>query len=207
MIRASKEPVAWPVPWNLKQTFFFRAGDVIERAELEGDLDGEHRSRAVYPFELQAAFEEGITALLGADSPDGAEFIALSASEAAGETIAPAQAAQLEAVRETLIGQWPPYKALKAREARRLNIVPVQAFIRYCTGWQGEGLPEFKKGRDGMVSLTLLSDIPDLVLRAGGAFAYSLQYASGETKNSGAPLPSDKGPPTSTSDTHPADGK
>jgi hypothetical protein len=204
MIRISKAPVAWPVPWDDGRRYFFRAGDVLERADFEAELAGEHRAGNVYPFEYAAVFAEGVRALL-ADSPDqAAQLIELAQSEAAlekDETLPAEDVAALAQARELLEQYWPAYRALTGRDERRHEIAPVLAFRRFCTGWEGEGLPDFALGADRQVSLETMAALPSLDIKAGGSFAYRLLYGRGgdAEKNSDGPLPSGKGPTTSPS--------
>lgn len=204
MIRTSKAPVRWPVPWDKDRIFLFRAGDVAERAEFEAVLAGECRAGSVFPFQLSAVFAEGVQALL-ADDPDGAaRLIQIERAEYGlepGEKLDPLELAALEEVRELLTVHWPAYRTLVAREARRAELAPVVAFRRFCAGWEGEDLPEYKTGPDGEVTPEAMIGVPALILKAGGAFAYSLLYGRGEEveKNSERPLSSGKGRTTSPS--------
>lgn len=204
MIRISKAPVAWPVPWDDSKGYFFRAGDVLERADFEAELAGEHRAATVYDFEYSAAFAEGVKALL-ADAPDqAAQLIELEQSAAAlekGETLSPEDQAALVQARELLDQHWPAYRSLTGREERRQQHAPVLAFRRFCTGWEGEGLPEFALGADKQVSLEAMSGLPWLDIKVGGTFAYRLLYGRGgdAEKNSDGPSKPDEGPKTSTS--------
>lgn len=211
MIRISKEPVRWKVPWDDSRCYFFRAGDVLERADFEAELAGEYRAGTVYPFQYSLAFAEGVRALL-ADSPDqAAQLIELEQSEAAlqlGESLPAEDVAALAQARELLDQYWPAYRALTGRDERRHEIAPVLAFRRFCTGWEGEGLPEFALGADRQVSLETMAALPGLDIKAGGSFAYRLLHGrGGETeKNSDGPLPSGKGPKTSPSPKRKAGG-
>ncbi|MEA3033152.1 MAG: hypothetical protein QOH86_1168 [Sphingomonadales bacterium] len=204
MIRTSKAPVAWPVPWREGVKYFFRAGDVIERSEFEAELAGEHRADVVYPFEFAAAFADGVNALL-ADSPGmAAELIALAQAEAAlapGEKMPAEETADLEAARDLVTQHWPAYRQLVAQDVRRQKVAPTIAFRRYCTGWEGKDMPDFANGADGMVALDALAKLSGLDLKAGGAFAFQLQYGRGKDleKNSVRPSSPAEGRKTSRS--------
>jgi hypothetical protein len=185
MIRTSKAPVPWKVPWREERTYFIRAGDPMERADIEADLAGDCRAGPVYGFELEAAFAQGVDFLLS-ETPDYAAHLKeLAAAEAAlehGEKMPPDEAALLEAARETLSEHWPAYRALVRRDERRHQFFPLLAFRRFCAGWEGDEMPEYRPGLDGLVPLDLVSEIPGLEMKAAGAFAVSLLYASGRDK-------------------------
>lgn len=221
---SATQPVAWSPPWLpegvAQRRYLFRPGSVMDRARIEADLSGECRAGQVYGFQLQAAFAEGVKALL-ADSPDyAAQLIELASAEAAldpGERLPPEEEAALSQARETLTESWPAFRALIAQEERRNQFAPIIAFRRLCVGWEegapapvGEGdeaqeqrppvLPPFARGVDGMVTLDAMDQVPSLELRAGGLFAFSNLYGGPQAKNSAAPSQSDRGRPTSNSD-------
>ena len=207
MIRTSEAPVPWPVPWNDKQQFFFRPGDVVERGEFECELAADYRAGRVYPFQLEVAFAAGIKALLPERPDDAAAILDWQAQEAAGEELAPDEAAALAKAREEVGLHWPPYAALLKQIERRKGMVPIAAFRRYCSGWEGEGLPPYEKGLDGLVTLGAMRKLDALYHDAGGLFAYQLQYLTepseddpGDRGNSGRPSKSGEGPKISTSD-------
>jgi hypothetical protein len=211
MIRTSKAPVAWPVPWAEGRRYFFRAGDITERDEYEAVLDGEMRAGQVFPWEFAAAFDEGVLALF-ADSPDdAAQLIELQANEKAldaGESLPAGEQALLDQARDVLAQHWPAYKALVSQEARRRHHAPTLAFRMFCTGFEGDGLPAFTKAADGLVSLAAMAELPALEIKAGGQFAFRLLYGRGEEveKNSAAPSPSGEGQQSSPSPAPRADG-
>lgn len=212
MIRTSKAPVAWPVPWLKGQVFFFRAGGIDERAEFEAVMAGECRAGNVYPFQLSAAFAEGVRALLHDDPEGAARLIGIDLAAATlerGKKLPADEAAAHAEVRELLTEHWPAYRVLVAREARRNELAPVVAFRRFCEGWKGDGLPEFKKDVFGEVDPEVMRELSGLAIKGGGAFAYSLLYATGEEveKNSERPLSSGKGRTTSSSPRRKAGGK
>jgi hypothetical protein len=209
MVMATRAPIPWQVPWNKAQIFHFRAGDVIERGDLEADLEA-HNAAEVFGFDWQAAFAGGIAALLADDPAGAATLIGIYQAEQGlnkGETLASEEQAGLDQARELLKEHWPAYRALVLREAKRKQLAPTLAFQRYCVGWEGEDLPVCEIGPDGRVKLDVLRKLGSLVLKAGGAFAYGLQYGSAHAKNLEAPSPSDEAPPPSTSDTRRAGGK
>lgn len=205
----SKTPVPWPVPWIPGQKFFFRVGDVIERSNLEAELAGEHRAGRVYNFELEMAFGQGIETLLKDSPDDAAQLAQLQQAAAAGDELAIAEAAQLEQARDLLAEHWPPYRALKAKLERRNGLIPILAFRRFCTGWEGEGLPVFARGPDGLVTMECMAAVEPLAITAAGSFAYSLLYGGDKEseKNSGPPSKSGGDRKTSASATPRGAGK
>lgn len=210
MIATSKAPVAFTLPWRKgpgASVFQVRPGDVIERAELEAEIAGEHRAARVYRFELDAAFEAGVKALLADRPDDAAQLIEWLGHESAGEALEPQEAALLREARDTLAEHWPAYRALRSRQERRNALTPVVAFRRFVCGWEGEGMPAYAAGPDGLVPLDLMAQLDPLAVQAAGAHAYSLLYAGGSEKNSASPSPSDEGRKTSTSDSRRGAGK
>jgi hypothetical protein len=209
MIRTSKAPVKWPVPWDKSRAFYFRPGDVIERADFEAVLDGEYQAGNVFPFELAAAFAEGVNALL-ADSPDSAaRIIAAYQADAAlkaGESLPAKEKALLDEARPIIARSWPAYKALLAQEARRRQHASLLAFRTFCTGWEGKGLPPFESGPDGLVRLDILPKVPPLEIKLAGTFAFNLLWGRGQEKNSERPSSADRGPQTSSSTRRTAGG-
>src|SRR4051812_34392056 len=110
MIRTSKKPVAWPVPWNKEQQIFFRPGDVIERGEFESDLSADYGAGRVFSFQLSEAFAEGLRAIMH-DSPDDAEqLIAWERQASAGDKLEAEEAAAVEVARQTVTEHWAAYR-------------------------------------------------------------------------------------------------
>jgi hypothetical protein len=205
MIRTSTAAVAWPVPGFPDTHFMIRAGDVIERGELEADLT-ELGADRVYDFQLKEAFEAGVAALLK-DSPEDAERVLGIAAMVEEEAILPPEdRALLDTAIAAVQTHWPAYRALKKQAALRNELIPTLAFQRFCSDWKGKDLPAPKKGMDGRVTLEVMQEIPSYLLRAAGMRAYQLLWTVGSAGNSARPLQSDKSPPPSTSDTSPADG-
>jgi hypothetical protein len=207
MIRTSKAPVAWPVPWNAGQQVFFRPGDVIERGEFESDLAGDYGAGRVYSFQLSEAFAAGLLAVLRDSPDDAARLIEWEGLDSRAEKLAPDEAAAVTAARQTVSEHWPPYRVLAKRLERRRTMTPIAAFRRYCAGWEGEGLPKYEAGGDGFVTLDLMRRIDPVLVEAGGMFAYSLQYAADQEGNSAAPSKPVEGRRTSNSGPRKAAGK
>jgi len=203
MIRTSKAPFAFPLPWNKDVVFTIRAGDVIERGDLEAAL-AEEGAAPVFDFQLQAAFADGLKHLL-ADAPDEAEqLIELVTAEAAleaDEQLPADEAAALAEARDAVRKAWTPYKLLLAQAARRSELLPMLSFQRFVTAWAGEGLPVARKGIDGLLKIDMLSEFAPIVLLAVGKEAYRALYASGAEKNFAPPSQSDESQARIASDT------
>lgn len=199
MIRLSKAPVAFPLPWTDNVHFLIRPGNIIERGELEADL-AEHRAGRVFDFQLTEAFDEGLKALLSDDEDGQAKIREAAVAEADGQELSAEDRAGLEMAREAIRKAWPAYGTLLAQAARRNELIPTFAFQRFVTGWEGEGLPEFRKGPDGLVDLDLMSTIEPVIVRIVGLRCYQMLYAADAEKNSERPSQSVESPPPSKSD-------
>jgi hypothetical protein len=189
-------PVPWSPPWAPERKFLFTAGSVVDRANLEAELAGELRAGRVFDFQLDAAFEAGVTELLGAE--DAERLREVVAAEREGGDIPAAERAMLDECRSLMKEHWPPFRALAAQAERRNQLVPVVALRRFCTGWDGPGLPPFER-KLGVVTDAALVGLDFLTARAAGLFAYGLLYAGGQEKNSAPPSPSGNGRSSSNS--------
>lgn len=204
MIRTSKRPFPFPLPWDHDQVFMIRAGDVIERGEVEAEL-AEHGASGVFGFQLREAFEQGVVALLG-EAESAAPLLEVAAAEAEGLDLSAEDRAALDAAREAVRKAWPAYRNLLRQDALRRELCPTIAFQRFVTGWQGEGLPPFVKGPDGLPPLDLIASLNPMAVRMVGMACYQALYAAGEEGNSAPPLPSDKSLAPSQSDKPAKDG-
>ena len=176
-----------------------RAGDVIERGQMEAELSGPHRSAQVWGFELRQAVRGGVIALL-ADDPDLDRLLGLIDAEGEGETetLSAADRALLASVRKVLAECWPGYRDLVAQLERRRAIAPIVALKRYCVGMEIEGVT-FELGRDGQVSDATMSQLEPFLISVAGNRAYELQQPRGLEGNSPRPSPSDASPKPSGS--------
>src|SRR4051812_20043043 len=113
MIRTSKAPVSFPVPWNKAQVLYFRPGDIWERGEFEADMTGLHRAGQVYAFQLREAFEAGVVALLKGSPEDASQIVEWSQAEESD--LSPDEAASLAVAREAVAEHWPAYRALQVQ--------------------------------------------------------------------------------------------
>jgi hypothetical protein len=205
MIRISKAPFAWTAPWDGAPVIMLRAGDVIERGELEAEL-AEMRAGRVFDFQIEAAFIAGVEALLK-DSPDDVERIRDAATAAAeGQELSSEDQAMLAGARDAVKEHWPPFAALIGQAARRNELIPMVAFQRFCTGWEGAELPAFAKGMDGRVTLEAMGNISSVLLRMAGLRAYEALYATDSAGNSERLSPPDKSHSPSPSGTSKAAG-
>ena len=104
-----------------------------------------------------------------------------------------AAAARLSAV-EAACAPVPAYAALlRARQLRR-DYVPVLTLRHALRGWQGEGLPEFRR-EAGLLPEDLLEAIPYDDVAAAGWEAYGMTFLTqAAEKNSAAPSASSAAP-------------
>jgi hypothetical protein len=126
-------------------------------------------------------------------SPDNAdELLALiGASEATPDDAAvQVQLGTIEAACATV----PVYAGLLAARQRYLGTLPWVAARHALRGWEGNGLPPFRRAR-GLVPDDLLDALPQEDVEAVGWQASTLmQPGQDAAKNSGAPSPSPETP-------------
>ena len=186
--------------------FRLRAAGVIERAQMEAELSGDHRAHLVQGFELKQAMRNGVSALLAGD-PELDDLLALIDRQGEEDaTFDETEERRLIEVQKALAQHWAEYRELVAQLERRRAIAPIVALRRFCVGWENARNPKgdivpFVKGPDGMVAEAALGAIEPLDMMAAGNRAYSLQYAGADTeKNLPRPSPSDVAPKISASD-------
>jgi hypothetical protein len=180
------EKTATGKPAKNPPVFHLRAGSILERDQFEAELDGRHRAGRVLGFQLLEAAIAGVEALVPGD--DAAALTELLRSDFAGETLAPADRAQVAAVAEILTKSWPEFAACKQQESRRTAILPTLAFITWCAGWDNltgdDGEPVvYARTALGELDDALLRRVPFTMMRAAGMEAYRLQYGAGQAKN------------------------
>ena len=148
---STKEAQRHTPPW-LKAAdapvYLIRSGSIIERAQIEAELAGEHQAGRVYTFELMEAFRSGIVALLG-DTEDANQILSIAGAELAlekGESLPPDEAVTLSEARDELSRHWPPYRAVTSRQARRKEIAPIIA-LRSLVRGLGECRDAFRAWR------------------------------------------------------------
>lgn len=176
-----------------------RAGDVIERGQMEAELAGPYRAAQVWGFELRQAVRSGVLHLL-AEDPELDRLLGLIEAEGDGEAdqLNAQDKALLAGIRDVLAVNWPEYRDLVAQLERRRQIAPIVALKRYCTGMQVEGVT-FSLGTDGQVSAETLGQLEPFLLSIAGNRAYELQKPGGLEGNSPRPSPSDDNPKPSNS--------
>ncbi|HEV7658832.1 MAG TPA: hypothetical protein VGO55_03200 [Allosphingosinicella sp.] len=205
-----------------------RAGDVAEREMFEAELTGEHDAGRVLEYEVKGAFEAGVAFLL-ADAPDQlAELEAMLAAEKEIEAsnsdllrrvfeireedrpafleketrrLPDNQRQDLEEIRRLVAKYWPDYRSLMAQQARRVAMLPLEAFRRFCVGWEGLKQP-FQAGPDGLVTLEAAGGVAQNDMKSAGLHAYRLLYGAVTEegrKNSSAPAKSGSARKTSPS--------
>jgi hypothetical protein len=180
----------WRASWiTPSPAITWRRASVIERDMFEAEVAGEHRAGRIMPWEWQSAFVEGMRALLP-DDPEGARLIELAQLRAKGESLDATDAALLRQAEEVMHEHWPDYRRLRAQEERREAVLPVLAFRRFVTGWEGltdgEGAPIIFAQSLGVVADDVLAQIPPIIIKACGITAYNGQYIRGTEKNLGA---------------------
>lgn len=105
--------------------------------------------------------------------------------------------ARLTAIEANAAGA-PVYAELLAARERYLGTLPWVAAKHVIRGWEGPGLPEFRRVR-GTVPEELLEAIPDGEIDAIGWRAVALMQPGGNAEgNSGAPSPSPETPAPTT---------
>lgn len=217
ILTSTTQSVEFKIPWREDDpkapVFHLRAGGVIERGQMEAEIDGPHRAGLVHGYELRAAVRSGIETIFAGDA-QMSDLLELFEQEMAheiakGEALAkgleqPADPIPdegrrtLREVRYILTDHWPDYRELVAQAERRRKIAPIVALRRFCVDIVGPGIV-FSKDREGLVSEATLAALPEMEMLVAGNRAFSLQYGSIEQKNSQPPSSSGDGPKTSSS--------
>ncbi len=199
---STTEPVRFTPPWMAADegapVFLIRAGSVVDRAQLEAALAGPpYNAGRVYPWDLADTAADAARALLDGDAL-GQVLEALGAMKASMglAALADDQRQLLVAVDEALMTAWPEYAALRQREARRDEFLPLLAAQRFLVGW--ENLPaEFVTGKDGRPTDDTLRALGQFFLPLVGREAYRLLYAEDQRPLSPPPSKSGLAPRTS----------
>lgn len=212
ILTSTNEPVARTPPWREGDSdapvFWLRAGTIIERGLMEAELSGVYNAAAPSRYELFEAAIAGLRILLEGD-PELDALIELINAEAQGEyaNLSPADQAKLQNVREIIAEHYPPYRALIAQGRRRVELAPIIALKRFCTGIDAKDVV-FKRGKDGMVSDETLTGLTPLEISWAGSEAFAMQFGGGQEKNSAPPSTSDESlSPSSEDDSSRAAGK
>jgi hypothetical protein len=155
-----------------------------ERQAFRADLA---REGGFYPVEAQ--MYEALRAAVREVSPGNADELvaAIDAAEAALDDVAAqVRLASIEAACATV----PVYAALLAARQRYLGTLPWVAARHALRGWDGDGLPEFRRER-GAVPDELLDALPQREVEAIGWHASGMMNVTqAAEKNSAAPSPS-----------------
>lgn len=195
MIESRHFTPAWlsAMPVEAKPVFLLRRGTVLERDELEAELDGRYQAGEVYRFVLSELAQKGIRELLPGD--DVEQLVQSVQAHFSDQELSVEERAEAKAALDVLARHYPEYKVALEQEARRNRILPTLAFMRFCTGWenvrdrQGEPIP-FARDTLGEIAAASISRIDTMALRAAGIRAFELQYGWAEAKNSEPPLKS-----------------
>lgn len=169
---------------------FYRAPSVIERDLFEGEVSGVYRAPRIFPWDLQAAFAAGLLALLADNADEAARIAELAQMESAGESLDPIAMADLTRARDLVGELWPPYQSMIAQAARRDSVVPVLAFRRFVTGWDGleddDGAIPFARGLDGFIPDSALQRIAPMIIRVLGIEIYNGMYLTKSAEKNSA---------------------
>lgn len=163
----------------------------MERQAYRADLA---RTGGVLPDNatMLAAIRAAIRELGAANEAELLGVVA-TAEEMPDDPDAQARLAAIEAV----VANIPVYAAPRALREQVIGLLPYIAARHALRGWDGPGLPAFRRAR-GMVPDDLLELVPADELVAVGWRAYALmQPAASAEKNSEAPSPSHETPETS----------
>ena len=163
-----------------------------ERQAFRADLA---REGGIYPSHAQML--DALRAAVREAAPDNAaELLAvIDASEATPDD--PAVQVRLGTI-EAACATVPVYAGLLAARQRYLGSLPWVAARHALRGWEGEGMPPFRRLR-GLVPEDLLDDLPQEDIEAIGWRASTLMQPGRDAEgNSGAPSPSPETPAPTT---------
>jgi hypothetical protein len=154
-----------------------------ERQAFRADLA---REAGVYPG--RALLLDALRAAVQEVSPDNAASLLTEIEAAEATPDDPAAHARLQAI-EAACATVPTYAALLAARQHYLGMMPWVAARHALRGWDGPGLPPFRRERN-LVPADLLDLLPDAELEAIGWQASALmQPDAAALGNSGAPSP------------------
>lgn len=195
---------SWRKDEQAPPRYFFRAASVIERAQMEAELSGQHAAGRVFPFEMIAAFRNGLHALLSHD-PEIDTLLELVETESKGEALAPEDRQALIQARAVLAQHWPEYRELVAQQERRKEIAPIVVFRRFCVGWENVEAT-WSTGKDKQIPEAVLAQVDPMEMIGAGNFGYGLLYGATDDRTFQQPSQSDADLSTSSSDMSRADG-
>lgn len=184
----SRRDAEWFAPPGIDRRYLIAPLTYRERQAFRADLA---REGGIYPSHAQML--DALRAAVREASPDNADELlaVIDASEATPDDAAvQVQLGTLEAACATV----PIYAGLLAARQRYLGTLPWVAARHALRGWEGGGLPPFRRAR-GLVPDDLLDALPQDDIEVLGWRASTLmQPGQDAVKNSGAPSPSPETP-------------
>jgi hypothetical protein len=166
-------------------TYWVRPASLFERAAFHRDLAS--RGVKIHARErLTAALREDLAALAPENLADLLALVDLVAATAPGE-LGEAEAARFDLLCDVCRRAGSAFAAVEADHVYWAEMVPLLAAKRFLDGWEGDGLPPFARGREGVAD-DLLERVDPLHLVQAGWKAWSLMTVSKATeKNSVSP--------------------
>ncbi|MCA6305659.1 MAG: hypothetical protein IM628_12710 [Phenylobacterium sp.] len=166
-------------------TYWVRPATLFERAAFHRDLAA--RGVKIHARErLSAALREDLTALAPENLDDLLTLVDLVSATAPG-ALDEAEAARFDLVCDVCRRSGGRFAAVEADHVYWAEMVPLLAAKRFLDGWEGDGLPAFERGRDGVAD-DLLERLDPLHLVQAGWKAWSLMTVTKATeKNSVSP--------------------
>lgn len=169
-------------------TFMIRPATLTEKAMWRYDID---LAGARIPTDAEVA-EAARRALrdmpeLGAEMPVLLDLIdAVSADPGLREK--PGVATRIADLEALLAQRSRAFRALAAERRLWLDLAPLFAARRFVAGWSGDGVPDFARGADGLVSEAALAGLePGDVTSAGWRAIALMNPDRGQEKNSASP--------------------
>ncbi|MFZ4410577.1 MAG: hypothetical protein ACOYOH_24740 [Paracraurococcus sp.] len=179
----SRRDADWFAPPSTDRRYLVAPLTYRERQAFRADLA---REGGVYPSHAQML--DALRAAVREASPGNADELlaVIDASEATPDDAdVQVQLGTIEAACATV----PVYAGLLAARQRYLGTLPWVAARHALRGWEGDGLPPFRRAR-GLVPDGLLDALPQDDIEAVGWRASTLmQPGQDAAKNSGAPSP------------------
>ncbi|WP_203075775.1 hypothetical protein [Falsiroseomonas ponticola] len=188
----SRRDAEWFAPPGTDRRYLVAPLTYRERQAFRADLA---REGGIYPSHAQML--DALRAAVREASPDNADEVlaVIDASEATPDDAdVQVQLGTIEAACATV----PVYAGLLAARQRYLGTLPWVAARHALRGWEGDGLPTFRRTR-GLVPDDLLDALPQEDVEAVGWRASSLMQPGRDAEgNSGAPSPSPETPAPTT---------
>ena len=188
----SRRDAEWFAPPGTDRRYLVAPLTYRERQAFRADLA---REGGIYPSHAQML--DALRAAVREASPGNADELlaVIDASEATPDDAdVQVQLGTLEAACATV----PVYAGLLAARQRYLGTLPWVAARHALRGWEGEGLPPFRRAR-GLVPDDLLDALPQEDVEALGWRASTLMQPGRDAEgNSGAPSPSPETPALTT---------